>query len=1067
MKLLPLLLFLFLLLGSPAVPAADTIRALSVRTTQAPGAGTGSGLSGAALWSPDGGSVVYSSGASDLVPMDFNGAELDVFVRRLGSRSVTLVSVAADGSGSGNGASSFGQFAGSSNRVLFASQASNLVAGDTNGVQDIFVRDLDLGRSRIVSVSPTGALGNATSSSPTITGGRWVIFDSLASNLTASETHGDSHVYLHDLVTGGTELAALGQGGVVGNQATWEGQISEDGRWMTFLSRSTNLVSDFSNQAPDLYLRDRADGTVRQMGLGMVASSLVAGVQRVENYELSADGRFLALVLEGGRYLAGGVTNSAPVAVWYDLVSDVVRFVTEPGIAGATGSIRLAAGGRRVYLDALPAGEVTSRVMAWDETNGLRALEELTLTLPPVQGPCTNSELVEVSSDGEMLVIASSQSFPGVSAGGTLAEISLYEWPVVTGRVRLLTGSADGTAIQSFAMPGAALGPDGVSVLFDSAGALVAGDFNRELDAFLAWRGGGTVELVSARDPGVPLVTAMGTSSVGTRPISDDGRWVLLTSTAPDLVEPAVDGIPTAHLFLRDLEQDRIEWITRPKQGLLPSLGTLSSPVLTRDGSRVFFGSDRGNLVVDDTNSTSDVFLYERATGVVRALSRRLGGAATPGAATFLRAVDGLGRWTLMESTARDLVPEATVGRNVFLHDVENGVTKLISTNPVTPSGGPNLRGFSSGGALSDDGRWAAFLRTTSSTGPAPAAGELIVRHEDGRILRVDPSFTGVSQMALAPDGSLVAYFQSRVGFPVGIRVRRLPSLELVREINLSNSGLRSLAFTPDSRRLLLATSKALVSADTNSTYDVYLVGVVDGQVEWVSSGVAGAVPSGPSDQPSISQDGRMIAFRSSARNVALGDADPGTHVFVRDFAAGLTWRISEPVSSRQGSPASGVALSADGRSAVFQSLGAGIVPGDHNSATDVFQTVLSAPLAADTDSDRLPDAWELWNLGSLAWTGAEDPDGDGGGNLSEFRAGTRPGDPASRLEVFTPAVAADRVTVQWMSVPGLSYQLERAMDLTGPWSVIQTLAASAGGLETGRDVQAERAVYRVRVQGR
>lgn len=68
---------------------------------------------------------------------------------------------------------------------------------------------------------------------------------------------------------------------------------------------------------------------------------------------------------------------------------------------------------------------------------------------------------------------------------------------------------------------------------------------------------------------------------------------------------------------------------------------------------------------------------------------------------------------------------------------------------------------------------------------------------------------------------------------------------------------------------------------------------------------------------------------------------------------------------------------------------------------------------------------------------------------------------------MFTPAVAADRVTVQWMSVPGLSYQLERALDLVGPWSVIQTLAASAGGLETGRDVQAERAVYRVRVLGR
>jgi Tol biopolymer transport system component len=985
---------------------------------------------------------------------------LDVFVRRIGSPSIQRVSVALDGSTGGNGVSSFGQFAGHSNRVVFASVASNLVARDTNGVEDVFVRDLQTGITRLLSVAPDGSFANGASTAPLVTAGRWVLFDSLATNLTGRITAGNSQVHLHDLSTGLTELAALGQGNALGELGTFDARISDDGRWLAFTSRSTNLVTDFQSRATDLYVRDRSNGGVRQLGLGPISEGAVSGGFRVRSFDLSPDGRYVAMVLGGGRYRIGDTTNGAPFALWHDLESDVVRAVTPPGVVSATDSIRLVDGGRRVFVDALPVGESTSRVMAWDEANGLQAMEQLSLTLPPVGAACTNSELVDVTADGGRVVIASPQALGGIPAAGIEGQPMLYEWSVITGRTRLLTAGKGGEPMPLVGMPGAALSPDGLRVLFETAGALVDGDFNRSLDVFVGNEGSGVADLLSFRDPGVPVSTAGGGSTLPARALSEDGRWVVFTSFARDLVHPPVEGALVSHLFLRDLELGVHRWISRPVAGRMPTSGTITEPMLTRDGRRVLFSSTRGDLVTDDTNGVSDVFLYDRSADALRAVSARSGGGGTGSGASTLVAVDAAGRRVLIESQAGDLASIGTTGRNVFLHDVDRGTTTLISTNTSTPQGLLILEGASRGGTISEDGRWMAFLRSSSSSG----AGELVVRNEEGQILRVEPLDTSVLTPVLAPDGSRVAYVRRNGGTSFGIRVRRLPGLELVRDINVGSAGSRprSLAFTPDSRRLLLTTTHPLAAADTNNFSDVYLVGVEDDSVDWVSSGIAGEVPRGHSDQPSISRDGRVVAFRSWAPNVALGAAAESSQVMVRDFSSGLTWRISVPTQPGVREPSSGVLVSGDGRSAVFQSFGVGLVAGDFNDSQDVFLASLVSPATVDSDGDGLPDAWELWNLGSLTSTGLQDNDGDGVANFVEHRTGTHPGQATSRLELGLPAYTADGVAVAWSAVPGVPYVLERADEMGEPWVTVERVPASSGGVTRVTDVPTDGAIYRV-----
>src|SRR5262249_44756312 len=138
--------------------------------------------------------------------------------------------------------------------VVFQSNASDLVAGDTNRTTDVFVRDLVAGTTTLVSVNSDGiGPGNGASDKANITpDGRYVVFESSASNLGANDTNGATDVFVRDLVTGTTTLVSMNEGGTgSGNAAAQDPSISSDGRYVAFDSSASDLVAGDTNNASD------------------------------------------------------------------------------------------------------------------------------------------------------------------------------------------------------------------------------------------------------------------------------------------------------------------------------------------------------------------------------------------------------------------------------------------------------------------------------------------------------------------------------------------------------------------------------------------------------------------------------------------------------------------------------------------------------------------------------------------------------------------------------------------------------------------------------------------------
>jgi Tol biopolymer transport system component len=230
------------------------------RLSSARSGGAPNGASFGVAISADGRRVAFDSYASNLVAGDTNGVP-DVFVRDRWTGVTSRVSVGAGGA-QGNGDSggiSTPAISGDGRYVAFTSLASNLVAGDTNGVTDVFTRDLRTGVTRRMSLTPTGRAANGGSESVAISSdGRIVAFASYASNLVAGDTNGVRDVFVRDRWTGVTRLVSVASDGIRANGSSAEPAVSGDGLRIGFSSDATNLVPNDTNDATDVFVRDPA-----------------------------------------------------------------------------------------------------------------------------------------------------------------------------------------------------------------------------------------------------------------------------------------------------------------------------------------------------------------------------------------------------------------------------------------------------------------------------------------------------------------------------------------------------------------------------------------------------------------------------------------------------------------------------------------------------------------------------------------------------------------------------------------------------------------------------------------
>jgi hypothetical protein len=279
----------------------------------------GNAASGEPSISGDGRYVTFVSSATNLVAGVVSGPQ--VYLRDTQTGQTSLVSRNNNASVvEGNAGSTEPSISADGSTVTFVSQATNLLAPTVPSVTagQVYVRNLNTGVTSVVSRDSTGGLvvGNAASSAPSISGnGRYVTFVSTASNLVTSVS--GTQVYLRDTQAGQTSLVSKDNdapsnpgGGVSSTPA-----ISTDGQYVTFVSLSTNLLAPGtpSVNGPQVYLRDTTGNLTSLVSQDSSGNPSTAGSNNLTP-SITTSGTFVAFVSS-----ATNLVTAPPAAAALDI----------------------------------------------------------------------------------------------------------------------------------------------------------------------------------------------------------------------------------------------------------------------------------------------------------------------------------------------------------------------------------------------------------------------------------------------------------------------------------------------------------------------------------------------------------------------------------------------------------------------------------------------------------------------------------------------------------------------------------------------------------------------------
>jgi Tol biopolymer transport system component len=317
----------------------------------------------------DGRYVAFRSDAKYLVAGDTNGVQ-DIFIHDTQTVTTTRVSVHSSGA-QGNGSCNLSSINADGRYVAFDSAATNLVADDTNSRDDIFIHDTQTDTTTRVSVVSGGTQSEGGNSNyPSISGdGRYVAFESFADNLVADDTNGWADIFRHDTQTDTTTRVSVVSGGDQGGNISFYPSISADGRYVAFVSRATNLVAGDTNDKDDVFIHDMQTGTTTRVSVdsnGTQGDGQSGGF----NPSISADGRYVAFE-SAATNLVPGDTNGAEDVFIHDTQTGTTTRVSVDS-EGAQGDgdsceLSISADGRYVAFESLASNLVAFDYnVSWD-----------------------------------------------------------------------------------------------------------------------------------------------------------------------------------------------------------------------------------------------------------------------------------------------------------------------------------------------------------------------------------------------------------------------------------------------------------------------------------------------------------------------------------------------------------------------------------------------------------------------------------------------------------------------------------------------------------------------------
>jgi RHS repeat-associated protein len=786
--------------------------------------------------------------------------------------------------------------------LAFDSAATDLVANDTNAVSDVFIRDRFTGTTSLVSATASGAIGNGSSTDPDISAdGRWVTFRSQASNFVSGDANGLAwDIFAKDLQTGAIERVSTGAGGggttyaadaFTRTGAGW-GTANTGGTWTS--TNTTDITTNGTSglvslpSATAYYTRLPASVADQEGALRVKVSSLTGtgsvAYARIEtrfnvalaNYyrfqtQFGASGtvdmslrrvnggtsttlRTDTAVLTGltaGSYIwvKWSVVNSgANVVLKYKLWKDGTA---EPGTWSTA------------FTDVAPGSAFTGAGTLQITSQGLGGFtgtypfvltyDDLTITSPGGGGgadttaPTVPSGLSATANGSSRVDLAWTASTDAVGVqgyriyrGGTLiattasttfADTGLTASTLYSYAVSAIDGAGNASAQTGAQNATTGPGSDTTAPTVPTGlSATVVGSSRINLSWTASTDAVGVTSYTIRR--GGTVISQVSGSTISFSDLS------VLASTAYTYTVSAADGAAN------NSAQSASASATTGAGGGGTSGdadGASSNPVMSADGRYAVFRSDATNLVAGDTNGVGDIFLRDRQANTTTRVSVASGGAQA-NAASALAAISDDGRYVAYQSDATNLVSgDTNAATDIFLFDRVAATTIRVSVDSL----GAQANGASQDAALSADGSTVAFgsAGTNLVSGDTNAKSDVFVRLASGTTVRASVTNSGgqgddtSSNASLSSDGSNVAFAS-------------------------------------------LATN--LVTGDTNNRSDVFIRNLTAGTTTRSSIADNAAQANDASQDPSLTSDGKTVAFEAGASNLASNDVNAASDTFVR-----------------------------------------------------------------------------------------------------------------------------------------------------------------------------------------
>ena len=377
--------------------------------------------------------------------------------------------------------------------------------------------------------------------------------------------------------------------------------------------------------------------------------------------------------------------------------------------------------------------------------------------------------------------------------------------------------------------------------------------------------------------------------------VSSGGRFIAFASTSTDLVGGDANG--KADVFVRDTLADTTTLVSTSSQGGQGN-GDSGKPSISSDGRYVAFESKAANLVANDTNGTSDVFIRDLVGKTTIRASLRSTGAQSNGTGEWPTISDD-GKHVAFQSDDNAMVFGEGNGKiDSFVRDTQNGTTVRVSVDTSEAS----LTAGGSDPSISGNGQYVVFTSTTNQIGTdTNNQADVFLRDVlNGTTERVSITSSGASPTGQSIDGTV------------------------------SDDG-RYVAYQSDAHNM--------TADDTGPTYDgIYRRDRNAGTTALAVRSFAGTAAGGGAAGPDISADGKKVAFISSASNLVAGDTNGKDDAFVRDLTTSTTTKVS---TTTTGAPlnswSSGPSISPDGTVTAYQTFASNAFSPDANGTADVF----------------------------------------------------------------------------------------------------------------------------------